>query len=81
MIITSNWLSECLYQISLSQINITLPHNRDNVLISCYYCNNDEENKKSKIKRCKNKCHYDNKIIISNKNNISESIINNLKLI
>ena len=81
MILTSNWLSECLYQVSLSKINIKLPHNRDNVLISCYYCNNDEETSRSKIKICKNKCHSDNKIIISNKNNIPETIINNLKLI
>ena len=81
MILTSNWLSECLYQMTLSQINITLPHNRDNVLISCYYCNNCEKTSRSKIKRCKNNCHYDNKIIISNKNNVSETIINNLKLI
>ena len=81
MILTSNWFSECLYQMSFSLINITLPHNRDNVLISCYYCNNSEKTEKSKIKRCKNKCHHDNKIIISNKNNISETLINNLKLI
>ena len=80
MILTSNWLSECLYQVSLSQINITLPHNRDNVLISCHYCNDEKENTRSKIKQCKNKCHHDNKIIISNKTNISEIIINNLKL-
>ena len=81
MILTSNWLSECLYQMSISLINITLPHNRDNVLISCYYCNNCEKTARNKIKRCKNKCHYDNKIIISNKNNVSETIINHLKLI
>jgi hypothetical protein len=81
MIMTSNWLSECLYQISLNKINITLPSNRDNVLISCYYCNNDEENTRSKIKICKNKCHHNNKIIISNKNNIPETLITSLKLI
>ena len=80
MILTSHWLCECLYQISLSKINITLPTNRDNVLISCYYCNNDAEISRKKIKQCKNKCHSDNKIIISNKNNISETIINTLKL-
>jgi hypothetical protein len=27
-ILTSNWFSDCLYQMTLSKINITLPHNR-----------------------------------------------------
>jgi hypothetical protein len=81
IILTANWLPNCLYQISLSQINITLPHNRDNVLISCHYCNDEKENTRCKIKQCKNKCHHDNKVIISNKNNISETLITSLKLI
>ena len=80
MILTSNWFSDCLYQMTLTKINITLPHNRDNVLISCHYCNDEKENTKRKMKKCKNKCHNDNKIITTNKNNISEVIINNLKL-
>ena len=80
MILTSNWFSECLYQMTLTKINITLPHNRDNVLISCHYCNDEKENTRRKMKKCKNKCHNDNKIITTNKNNISELIINNLKL-
>jgi hypothetical protein len=80
MILTSNWFSDCLYQMTLSKINIKLPHNRNNVLISCHYCNDEKENTRRKMKKCKNKCHNDNKIITSNKNNISETIINNLKL-
>lgn len=80
MILTSNWFSDCLYQMTLTKINITLPHNRDNVLISCHYCNDEKENTRRKMKKCKNKCHNDNKIITTNKNNISELIINNLKL-
>jgi hypothetical protein len=81
MILTSNWLCDCLYHISISKIIITLPHNRDNVLISCHYCNNNEEKTgRTNMKICKNKCHNDNRNIISNKNNIPEIIINQLKL-
>jgi hypothetical protein len=36
--------------------------------------------KRTQEEKCKNKCHNDNKIITTNKNNISELIINNLKL-
>ena len=52
MILTSNWFSECLYQMTLTKINITLPHNRDNVLISCHYCNDEKENTRRKMKKC-----------------------------
>ena len=38
-VLTCNWRPLCTYQMSLDRIDETLPHNRDNVLISCYYCN------------------------------------------
>ena len=90
MVITTGWKPNCLYQFTLDRINNSLPHNRDNCLISCYYCNCkdimlsfteniiDIDNIKNKI--CKNKCHNVKRYITLNKNNISNDKINELKL-
>ena len=89
-VITSGWKPNCLYQFTLDRLNNSLPHNRDNCLICCYYCNckdimllhtediNDFENIKNKI--CKNKCHCNKRLITSNRNNISKEKIEGLKL-
>jgi hypothetical protein len=79
MILSYQWLPKCLYQFEIQQINLTLPPIRNNVLITCHYCSN--ETKKSNMKICENKCHNDNKIIISNKNNISSDKIKSLLLL
>ena len=39
VVITSYWQPNCLYQFTLDRIDNKLPHNRNNVLICCYYCN------------------------------------------
>lgn len=38
-VMTKEWYPYCLYQFTLDRINNTLPHNRNNVLICCNYCN------------------------------------------
>jgi hypothetical protein len=89
-VITSGWKPNCLYQFTLDRLNNSLPHNRDNCLICCYYCNckdimllltediNDFENIKNKI--CKNKCHCNKRIITNTRDNISKEKIEKLKL-
>lgn len=56
--------TRCMYQITLDRIDNKLPHNKDNVLICCYYCNcygnpgvDDCDLLESTIKLCPNKCH------------------------
>jgi hypothetical protein len=39
IVLSCNWKPKCLYQFSLDRINETLPHDKTNILISCYYCN------------------------------------------
>lgn len=38
-VLTKEWHQYCLYQFTLDRINNNLPHNRNNVLICCNYCN------------------------------------------
>jgi hypothetical protein len=48
----------CCYQFSIDRIDDKLPHNKNNILISCYYCNcrnHIKFDQKSKI--CKSGCH------------------------
>lgn len=47
-----NWAPKCEYQFSIDRINSDLPHDKDNVLIACKYCNC----RMAFIK----KCNYDN---------------------
>jgi hypothetical protein len=55
--------SGCMYQFTLDRIDNKLPHNRDNVLICCQYCNCfGETDKHTEVdhrvcKVCPNKCH------------------------
>ena len=39
MVLATSWKPYCCYQFSVDRVNDTLPHNKNNVLISCYYCN------------------------------------------
>jgi hypothetical protein len=63
-VITEEWEAECLYQLTLDRIDNKLPHNKNNVLICCQYCNcfNDDtiyadDSDVCLYKLCKNKCH------------------------
>lgn len=38
-VIIAEWQSKCLYQFTLDRINNKLPHLKNNILVSCYYCN------------------------------------------
>lgn len=38
-VLLSQYHNHCLYQFTLDRINDKIPHIKDNVLISCYYCN------------------------------------------
>ena len=55
--------SKCMYQFTLDRIDNNLPHNRDNVLICCQYCNCfGETDKYTEVdhrvcKVCPKKCH------------------------
>jgi hypothetical protein len=39
IVITKEWHPNCLYQFTLDRIDNNLPHNKNNVLICCNYCN------------------------------------------
>ena len=60
-VITEEWQSNCLYQFTLDRIDNKLPHNKNNVLICCYYCNcyscNNDETDMCLYKLCPNACH------------------------
>jgi hypothetical protein len=62
IVITQEWYPHCLYQFTLDRINNTLPHNRNNVLICCNYCNSyshlsDKERDTCCSKLCLRGCH------------------------
>lgn len=79
-VITSNWKPFCCYQFSIDRINNNLPHDRNNVLISCYYCNcrhYSEFNQPNKI--CNAGCHTETKNIVV-RTQVDKDKINNLLL-
>tara|TARA_Y100000389_G_C17348422_1_gene457103 strand:- start:154 stop:876 length:723 start_codon:yes stop_codon:yes gene_type:complete len=87
IVLTYNWKPRCLYQFSLDRIDNSLPHNRDNVLISCYYCNcikymtnRTECSENTKHKICDNNCHCDKRQIQIKREDVSIDKINLLKL-
>lgn len=57
--VLTSWVSFCLYQMTLDRIDNSLPHDKYNVLISCYSCNCHENlnHSQATYKLCKNKCH------------------------
>jgi hypothetical protein len=78
---TTNWTSFCCYQFSIDRIDDNKPHDRNNILISCYYCNcrqYPDFNQHNKL--CKEKCHIDKKENIPLKNSINKSIIDKFRL-
>jgi len=38
-VLTANWAPKCEYQFSIDRINSDLPHDKENVAITCKYCN------------------------------------------
>jgi len=87
VVLTFGWKPYCLYQFSVDRIDNSLPHNRDNILISCYYCNcigyltdvlDCNNNKKHKI--CDNYCHCEKRDILIKRECVSIDKINSLKL-
>lgn len=80
-VITEEWAPSCLYQFTLDRIDNNLPHNKNNVLISCYYCNcfgwqADETDICYKL--CKNKCHTIKRNITRTRYNVSSDEIKQL---
>lgn len=60
-VITREWVQKCYYQFTLDRIDNKLPHNRNNVLICCYYCNSriycESIGHKKDSKICQYGCH------------------------
>jgi hypothetical protein len=55
---TINYKAYCCYQFSIDRINNFEPHNKNNIRISCYYCNCNHHpkfNQPNKV--CNSKCH------------------------
>lgn len=90
MVLTSKWKSQCWYQFSLDRIDNLLPHDKTNVLISCYYCNciqhmmhieNIDENNYDKV--CIGGCHTTPHVILETRQSVIASNpekINQLRL-
>jgi hypothetical protein len=56
----------CCYQFSIDRIHNTVPHNRDNILLSCYYCNcRDHPKFTQRDKVCESGCHTEPKLVTS----------------
>lgn len=57
-VLTMFYKPYCCYQFSIDRINNLLPHNKYNVVISCYYCNCNHHDKfTQKNKKCNAGCH------------------------
>jgi hypothetical protein len=77
-ILLIDWKPYCCYQFSIDRIDNNKPHDKNNVLISCYYCNCRDYPKFDQYNKiCKQKCHTDYKDL-RHKNTISNIEINNL---
>ena len=82
-VITQEWFPECLYQFTLDRINNNLPHNKNNVLICCNYCNSYSH--LSNIndisgKLCRRGCHTTKKSILRTRYDVPMKEIINLLL-
>lgn len=84
-VITEEWEPECLYQFTLDRIDNKLPHNKNNVLICCYYCNcfngdtiYADDSDLCLYKLCKNKCHEIKRNITRTRDNVATTEIQKL---
>lgn len=85
VVLSCNWKPNCLYQFSIDRIDNNLPHNKNNVLISCYYCNcisykTNILNCHETNKICENGCHCEKRIIKIKREDIPNEKINSLRL-
>ena len=81
MVLTTKWKPFCCYQFTLDRIDNTLPHNRNNVLISCYYCNcRNHPEFTQDYKICAARCHSMKKDHLPLRYHIDKNKINNLLL-
>jgi hypothetical protein len=64
LLLASGFQKLCKYQISVDRLNNSLPHERTNVLLSCYYCNCAEYNGWTE-KCCE--CHPEPREIVTNR--------------
>lgn len=81
-VITEEWQPNCLYQFTLDRIDNKSPHNKNNVLICCEYCNcfgwQNDTTDICQYKLCKNKCHEIKRNITRTRNNVSTTEIQKL---
>lgn len=81
-VITQECQPRCLYQITLDRIDNNLPHNKNNVLICCLYCNcyswKDDNDDVCLHKLCIDKCHTIKRTITRKRYNIPKEEINKL---
>lgn len=83
-VITKSWQPNCLYQFTLDRIDNKLPHNKNNVLICCEYCNcygpQNGNTDTYLYKLCQNKCHKIKRNITRTRDNIATTEIQKLLL-
>jgi len=73
-----DWKPYCCYQFSIDRIDNNMPHDKNNVLISCYYCNcRDYPKFDQHNKKCNQNCHTDYKEL-RHKKHISKVEINEI---
>lgn len=73
ILICHNWKPRCLYQFSIDRLDNSQPHNKNNCLISCYYCNcRFHPNFNYDKKTCEGGCHNEIRNIIITKKDISD---------
>lgn len=67
-VLLENWKPYCCYQFSIDRIDNNYPHNKDNIKISCYYCNCRHYPKFTQhYKICSQGCHTTKKHILKKK--------------
>jgi hypothetical protein len=84
-VITKKWYPYCSYQFTLDRINNNLPHNKNNVLICCNYCNSfshlsDKVSDVSCSKMCIKGCHTIKRNILRTRYDVPMKEIINLLL-
>jgi len=84
-VLKKEWYPECLYQFTLDRINNKLPHNKNNVLICCNYCNSyshlpDRVSDICCSKLCRRGCHTIKRHILRTRYDVPMTEIINLLL-
>ena len=80
-ILSVNWLPYCCYQFSIDRLDNTKPHDRENVLISCYYCNCRYHPEFKQVdKCCTARCHKVAKPFLRTRSQVETSTIQKFHL-